>query len=113
MPDRRYCWRQRGVIGGQLVYLDFGEREDGSLGEVFITVSKAGTFSRGVMDALARVLSVALQNGVTPLELTSAMRNLNFPPQGSVTCSGSVNHATSVVDWIAQEIENAYCRKES
>ena len=107
-PSRRPCWRQEATVGGTKIYLTCGERPDGTLLEIFLDAAKQGSFVRGVLDALARVVSLALQCG-TPLEMiVKALRHLNFPPNGAVMGSRTTTVAASVADWIAQELAAAY-----
>ena len=107
-PQRRASWTQKSVIGGQTFYLGFGEDADNRLVEIFITSTKEGTFTRGIMDALARMVSVALQCGTPVSEVVKALKSLNFPPDGSVVGSPKVQNCVSVVDWVAQEIQAVY-----
>jgi hypothetical protein len=113
LPDRRPAWIQKckllGPNGWQTFYLTCGEYPDGKIGEIFLDAHKEGTFSRGVLSALARVVSIALQHGVPPEEIVKTLRWMNFPPSGEVISELSpVKNCLSVVDWIAQEIELAY-----
>lgn len=110
LPDRRGSWTQKVRIGEQTFYATFGEYADGRLGEVFIEAHKEGTFARGILGSLARMASIALQNGVPVEEIVRTLRHLNFPPNGAVDGSQSVKKAASVADWIAQEIEAAYVK---
>jgi len=41
LPNRRASWTQKARIGGQTVYLGFGEYPNGDLGEIFVEVSPA------------------------------------------------------------------------
>jgi len=112
LPTRRHSWRQCCRIGSQTIYLTVGEYDDGSPGEIFIDIAKAGTLLRGTCDALARVISVALQCG-TPLQhVLTALRGLDYPPQGSVMNSSNVKEAKSVADWIAMELTATYLKTE-
>jgi ribonucleoside-diphosphate reductase alpha chain len=113
LPDRRPSWTQKAKIGGQTFHLNFGEYLDGRLGEVFVDASKEGTFARGILSALGRVVSVALQSGTEPAEIVKVLRRLNFAPNGPVAGSPAVDDCTSIVDWIAREMEAAYCSKEA
>ena len=112
LPHRRKAITQKATITGHdgvgTFYITFGEFSDGRLAEVFINAYKVGTFSQGVLDALARTISIAIQFGTPPEAIVKALRNLNFPPRGLVTGSEKVEWAHSVVDWIAQEIEQWY-----
>lgn len=115
LPNRRSCWRQKLAIVDEqdgsrnVFYVDFGEHPDGRLAELFIAAKRGGTFVCGVLDTLARTASLALQNGSHPHEVAKMMRGMNYPPQGTVVAAGSsVEHATSIADYIAQEIVATY-----
>lgn len=113
LPDRRALWTQKVIIGGQTFYLSVGEYENRRVGEIWLTVSKHGTFTRGIADTLARLTSIALQNDTPIAEVVNALRNLNFPPNGQVIAEGSpVTQCTSVPDWIAQELAAVYLANE-
>lgn len=92
-----------------MVYLTFGEYEDGALGEIFLDVAKAGAALRAVMDAFARTFSIALQHG-TPLEvLVEANSGIGFLPNGPVESEGSeVRVCQSIIDWAMEELRWAY-----
>lgn len=104
MPDRRRNTTQKVRIDGQPFYACFGEYEDGRLGEVFIDAHKTGSFTRGILGALGRVISVALQCGTPMEEVAMALKDLNFPPHGEASGS-SVGQVSSIADWIGKEIE--------
>lgn len=113
LPDRRRSWTQKVKIPDAngvptTLYLTFGEYPDGRLGEVWIDAAREGTFLRGVLGALARMVSFALQLGVPPAEVVATLRGLSFPPCGRVTGSPAVAACASVPDWVASEIEAAY-----
>ncbi len=112
LPERRASFTQSIHMGGQGFHLGFGEYPDGRLGEIFINANKTGTFVRGVLDALARMASLALQHGIPTKEVAEIMRGLNFPPHGPVEGSPTCSGAVSVADWIGQEIEAFYVPKE-
>lgn len=109
LPSQRRTWRQKVKIEGTTFYLDCGEYADGRLGEVFLSSSKTGSFTRGVLETLARVISSSLQEGVTVERLVHTLQLINFPPNGPVTGSPVVTNCTSVSDWVAQEINAVYC----
>lgn len=108
LPDRRHTVTCEVQIEGQTHHLAMGEYRDGRLGEIFLEAYKEGTFARGVLSALARMTSVALQSGAEVSEVVKALKGLNFPPNGAVHGSPVVSEATSVPDWIAQEIDALY-----
>ena len=108
LPDRRRSWTQKVSIEGQTCYLNVGEYEDGRPGELFIDVAKQGTFLRGVMGALARTISIALQCGADVTMVIHSLRESNYPPNGQVTGSDAVKNCQSVTDWVAAELEARY-----
>lgn len=107
-PTRRRSWCQKVRIAGQVCYLTCGEDGEGRLIEVFLDAAKAGTFVRGALDSLARVISIALQCGTPLEEIVKGLRQLNFPPNGKVEGESPVDVCSSVSDWIARELEHAY-----
>lgn len=109
LPDRRKSWTAHVHIEGQSFFLTCGEYPDGRLGEVFLTSSKAGTFLRGVLDTLAMCVSLSLQNGVPVQDVVKVLQLQNYPPNGQVIGSPVASNATSVADWVAQEITAVYC----
>ena len=109
LPSTRKSWTVKVIIDGQSFFLTCGEYSDGRLGEIWITASKAGTFLRGVLDTLARQTSISLQWGVPISEVIRSMQLLNYPPQGEVQGSTIVKYATSIADWVSQELCATYC----
>jgi len=63
LPDERLAITHHFSIAGQEGYLTVGVYEDGSPGEIFITMAKQGSTISGLMDAFATVVSLALQHG--------------------------------------------------
>lgn len=115
LPARRHSWRQKAYIHDadsgvrHTFFVDFGEYDDGRLGEVFITAHKTGTFIRGTLDALAQSISVALQSGTSPLEMARTLMGQEYPPRGRVEAAGStVTECESIADYIGQEIMANY-----
>lgn len=110
LPDRRVHWTRKVRIEGSGFFLTVGEYDDGRPGEIWIEAHKTGTFARGILDALARMTSIALQCGCPVTEIIKALRGMHFPPNGEVKGS-PFKEATSIADWIAQELEYAYVPK--
>ena len=108
MPNRRRNWTQRVTIGGQAVYLCVGEYPDGGPGEVFLDASKQGTFLRGILDALARMISISLQCGAGIDVVVHSLKGLKYPPNGTVEGTTTIQEVDSVTDWIAAELEARY-----
>ena len=108
LPPRRRTWTQHVHIDGQTVYLCVGEYDDGRPGEIFVDVSKQGTFLRGVMTSLARMVSISLQCGADISVVVHALKGSDYPPAGPVNGSCDVKECLSVTDWIARELEAVY-----
>ena len=80
-------------------YLNVGLYEDGTPGELFITMSKEGSTVGGMMDAFATSISLCLQYGV-PLEaLVKKFTHQRFEPSG-MTANRDIPFAKSIVDYV-------------
>lgn len=107
-PDRRRSWTQKVRIDGQSCYMTVGEYPDGRPCEVFIDVHKCGSTLRGVLDDMARVISLSLQHGTSVESVAKTMRRSNYRPNGPVSGSKHVKECTSVIDWVMSELEASY-----
>ena len=68
MPKERQSITHKFSIAGHEGYITAGMYEDGTVGEIFLTdIGKEGSTLRGMMNAFATSVSIALQYGV-PLE---------------------------------------------
>ena len=80
-------------------YLNVGLYEDGTPGELFVTMSKEGSTVGGMMDAFATAISLCLQYGV-PLEaLVKKFTHQRFEPSG-MTSNREIPFAKSIVDYV-------------
>jgi ribonucleoside-diphosphate reductase alpha chain len=91
------------AIGGARFYMTANGREDGTLGEVFISWGKQGQTKSGLMDIYAVALSVGLQHGVPLLDLVHQGLDLYFVPNGH-TDDPQIPRVRSVVDWVARRL---------
>ena len=90
-------------IAGAEGYMTANAYEDGSLGEVFIKMSKQGSTLAGVMDAFSVSISIALQYGV-PLETyVTKFTNMRFDPAG-MTDDADIRIAASVMDYLFRRL---------
>ncbi len=64
LPDERQSVTHKFSIGGHEGYITVGLYEDGTPGEVFISMAKEGSTISGLMDTLATSISYGLQYGV-------------------------------------------------
>lgn len=88
-------------------YVTVGEFEDGTPGEIFVTVAKMGSTLAGLMDAFGRSVSYGLQYGVPLKAYVRGMSHTNFAPFGA-TDDPEVKTATSIVDYIFRRLAIEY-----
>jgi len=116
MPRERQSITHKFSIGGHEGYITAGMYEDGTVGEIFITdVGKEGSTLRGMMNAFATSISIALQYGV-PLEtLVSKFAYMRFEPEG-ITQNPEIPFAKSMPDyimrWLASRFLDADAQEE-
>jgi len=101
LPDERKAVTHKVVIGGHKVYITVGVYEDGTPGELFITMSKEGSTVRGLMDTIATLVSISLQHGVPLRCIVDKMMHTRFEPCG-YTDNKDIAFAKSVTDYIAK-----------
>lgn len=113
LPSKRKGWTQHFRIGGTKVYLTTGEYDDGSLGEIFITLNKQGTTLGALLDNFAKSISVSLQYGVPLAELADHFTLTNFEPAGPVTGHTNVKLANSIIDAIFRILQVEYLKDDA
>lgn len=99
LPNERPALNHKFSISGLKGYLNCGLYEDGSLGEIFITISKEGSTLSGLLDCLATMTSISLQRGVPLKDIVEKMSYQKFEPSG-FTENKDIRIATSIVDYI-------------
>ena len=99
LPDERVSITHKFSIGGHEGYITVGMYEDGSPGEIFITMAKEGSTISGLMDSLAVAVSLTLQYGVPLKFLVDKFAHVRFEPSGW-TGNRQVSYAKSIVDYI-------------
>lgn len=88
-------------------YFTVGEFEDGTPGELFMSVAKMGSTLAGLMDAFARSISYGLQYGVPLKAYVKGMTNVAFAPAG-LTDDKDIQTASSLVDYIFRRLAKEY-----
>jgi ribonucleoside-diphosphate reductase alpha chain len=112
MPNERPAITHKFRIGSSEGYITCGKYEDtGKLGEIFLNVSKEGSVISGFADALATVLSIALQYQVPLKDFVRKLSHLKFEPNG-FTSNPDIRVAHSIVDYIARYIGLKFLPKE-
>lgn len=99
MPLTRHSITHKFEVAGHEGYLTVGMYEDGSPGELFITMAKEGSTVGGTMDAFGTAISLCLQYGVSVSELCKKFAHSRFEPSG-FTKNPDIPMAKSIVDYI-------------
>jgi ribonucleoside-diphosphate reductase alpha chain len=108
MPRERQSITHKFSIAGHEGYITAGMYEDGSVGEIFLTdIGKEGSTLRGMMNAFATSISIALQYGV-PLEtLVKKFSYMRFDPEG-MTMNPEIPFAKSMPDYIMRWLASRF-----
>lgn len=88
-------------------YVTVGEYDDGTPGELFISIAKQGSTLAGVMDALAISISHGLQYGVPLKAYVKSFTSMSFSPAG-ITDDAEIRTASSIVDYIFRRLALSY-----
>jgi ribonucleoside-diphosphate reductase alpha chain len=103
LPETRGAFVHKFSVGGTEGYLTVGLYDDGSPGEVFLNLAKAGSTVSGFADCMAMMMSIALQRGAPLEELVDKLRGVTFAPYGVTGDSDpSRRLASSVPDYVAR-----------
>jgi ribonucleoside-diphosphate reductase alpha chain len=99
LPDTRTAVTHKFNIADHEGYLTVGLFEDGTPGELFITMAKEGSTIGGLMDSIGTLTSLAWQYGV-PLEaLVRKFAHQRFEPSG-FTKNAEIRNASSITDYV-------------
>jgi len=99
LPDERKSITHKFSVAGHDGYITVGMYDDGTPGEIFIVMAKAGSTLSGVMDSFATAVSLGLQHGV-PLQLfVNKFSHVRFEPHG-FTKNPDIPIAKSIVDYL-------------
>jgi len=99
LPDERKAVTHKFDIAGHEGYVTVGLYEDGTPGELFVTMAKEGSTISGLMDAFATQTSYALQFGVPLRFMVDKFSHMRFEPSG-FTKNNEIPIAKSIVDYI-------------
>src|SRR5438093_2310349 len=99
LPAERKAVTHKFDIAGHEGYLTVGLYEDGTPGELFVTMAKEGSTISGLMDAFATQTSYALQFGVPLKFMVDKFSHMRFEPSG-FTKNKEIPIAKSIVDYI-------------
>lgn len=91
-------------VGDVKGYLTVGLYPDKKVGEIFIRVSKQGSFIAGMIESYAQTFSKGLQHGVPLDDLVEAFKGVRFEPSG-FTGYAPIPVAKSILDYVARFLE--------
>jgi len=99
LPDERQSITHKFSIGGHEGYLTVGLFDDGTPGELFVTMAKEGSTISGIMDCFATAISYSLQYGVPLKFFVDKFSHVRFEPSGW-TGNPQVPYAKSIMDYM-------------
>src|SRR5204862_4632596 len=99
LDDERMSITHKFNVGGHEGYVTVGLYQDGSPGEIFITMAKEGSTVSGLMDSFSCAISLALQHGVPLKMLCEKFAHTRFEPSGW-TNNPDIGFAKSIMDYI-------------
>jgi ribonucleoside-diphosphate reductase alpha chain len=111
LPDERESITHKFSIGGHEGYITVGKYEDGSAGEIFITMAKEGSTISGLMDSFATMTSLALQHGVPLQLLVDKFTHTRFEPSG-FTKNPEIPMAKSIMDYIFKWLASKFLSRD-
>ncbi|MCC7381636.1 MAG: vitamin B12-dependent ribonucleotide reductase [Deltaproteobacteria bacterium] len=111
LPVERAALTHKFAVAGHEGYITVGLYEDGTPGELFITMSKEGSTISGLMDTIATSISLALQYGVPLRVLVDRFSHMRFEPSG-FTGNKDIPMAKSIVDYIFRWLGQKFLREE-
>jgi len=111
MPIEREAETVKFSIEGHDGYLIVGLYDDGTLGEIFVCISKEGSTLRGVFNAFSIAVSLGLQHGVPLRTYVDKFKGLRFEPLGYVD-HAHIKEAGSIVDFVFTWLERRFLSDE-
>ncbi len=99
LPATRHSLTHKFSVGGHEGYITVGLFEDGTPGELFVTMAKEGSTIGGLMDTIGTLTSMGLQYRVPLDVLVNKFSHQRFEPAGW-THNPDIPNAKSVVDYI-------------
>lgn len=99
LSDERKSVTHKFNIGPHKGYITVGLYDDGTPGELFVTMAKEGSVISGLMDAFATSVSIGLQYGVPLQVLVNKFAHMRFEPSG-FTGHPNIRMAKSIIDYI-------------
>jgi ribonucleoside-diphosphate reductase alpha chain len=111
LPDERKAVTHKFQVGTFKGYITVGVYDDGTPGELFVTMSKEGSVISGLADAFATSVSIGLQYGVPLQVLVNKFVHMRFEPSG-YTNNPNIRIAKSLIDYIFRWIAMKFMTPE-
>ena len=111
LSDERHSITHKFSIAGHEGYITVGMYEDGTPGEIFLTMSKEGSTISGLMDSFATAISLALQYGVPIQTLVDKFAHARFEPSG-YTNNPNIRIAKSITDYIFRWLGSKFLTRQ-
>jgi ribonucleoside-diphosphate reductase alpha chain len=111
LPTTRTSVTHKFSIEGHEGYITAGTYEDGSPGEIFVTMAKEGSTLSGLLDAFATSISLTLQYGFPLRDLVNKFSHMRFEPSGR-TENAEIPVAQSIVDYIFRWLASQFLSEE-
>jgi ribonucleoside-diphosphate reductase alpha chain len=111
MSDTRNSITHKFSIEGHDGYITVGLYDDGTPGEIFLSMAKQGSTVSGLMEAFGRAISYALQYGVPLPDLVRNFTHMRFEPMGR-TENRDIPVAQSIIDYVFKWLASRYLSAE-
>lgn len=112
LSDERRSITHKFNIGSHEGYITVGLYDDGTPGEIFITMAKEGSVISGLMDSFATSVSIGLQYGVPLDVLVNKFVHMRFEPSG-YTGNPKIRIAKSIIDYVFRWLAMKFLSPES
>ncbi len=107
MPDTRTSLTHKFTVDGHEGYITVGLYEDGTPGEIFLSMAKQGSTVAGLTEAFGRAISYALQYQVPLPDLVRNFSHMRFEPMGR-TENRDIPVAQSIIDYVFRWLASRY-----
>ena len=112
LPDERKSITHKFNVGNHEGYITVGLYDDGTPGEIFMSMAKEGSVISGLMDSFATSISIGLQYGVPVEVLVNKFVHMRFEPSG-YTNNPQIRIAKSLTDYIFRWLALKFLSREA
>ena len=112
LSDERKSITHKFNVGSHEGYITVGLYDDGTPGEIFLSMSKEGSVISGLMDSFATSISIGLQYGVPLDVLVNKFVHMRFEPSG-YTSNPQIRIAKSLTDYVFRWLALKFLSREA